>query len=85
MGKYQKASSAITYLENEPNMRSIKQEFTVPFAYDVAFTEHLFDESNPLFADTVSSESSSQKPTVLFFLDSGMYECHPGLMETITT
>jgi len=65
-------------------MKSIKQEFTVPFSYRVEFTEHLFDPSNNLFAETVNPDNSSLTPRVLFVLDSGMYSCHTGLMDNIT-
>ena len=65
-------------------MKSIKQEFTVPFSYRVEFTENLFDLSNELFADTVGESGSNMTPNVLFVFDSGMYSCHPGLMEKIT-
>jgi len=65
-------------------MKSIKQEFTVPFSYRVEFTEHLFDPSNALFAETVNPANSSLTPNVLFVFDSGMYSCHSGLMDNIT-
>ena len=65
-------------------MKSIKQEFTVPFSYRVEFTDHLFDPSNELFAETVNTGDSSLTPNVLFVFDSGMYSCHSGLMDIIT-
>lgn len=65
-------------------MKSIKQEFTVPFSYSVEFTENLFDPANSLFADTVDSADSILKPAILFVFDSGMYEFHPDLMQDIS-
>ena len=65
-------------------MKTIRQEFSVPFSYSVEFTENLFDPSNKLFAETVNPEHSGLKPNVLFVFDSGMYSCHPGLMNDIT-
>lgn len=65
-------------------MKSIKQEFTVPFSYNVEFTENLFDPANTLFADTVESKDSDLKPTILFVFDSGMYESHPNLIQDIS-
>lgn len=65
-------------------MKTIKQEFTVPFSYNVEFTENLFDSSNSLFADTIKDEDTSLKPSVLFVFDSGMYSHHPELMKEIT-
>lgn len=65
-------------------MKTIKQEFTVPFFYNVEFTENLFDPSNSLFVDTIKGEDTSLKPSVLFVFDSGMYSHHPELMKEIT-
>lgn len=64
-------------------MKSIKQEFTVPFSYKVEFTEYLFSSANPIFAKTVGSFNSNLIPKVLFIFDSGMYKCHPDLMDRI--
>lgn len=65
-------------------MTSIKQKFEVPFSYNVEFTENLFDPSNSIFVDTIGASDSDLKPTILFIFDSGMYSCHPELMEDIT-
>lgn len=65
-------------------MKTIKQEFTVPFYYNVEFTENLFDTSNRLFVDTIKDKDASLKPSVLFVFDSGMYSHHSGLMKDIT-
>ncbi len=65
-------------------MKTIKQEFTVPFSYHVEFTENLFDMSNRLFVDTIKNKDTSLKPSVLFVFDSGMYSHHPELMKEIT-
>lgn len=65
-------------------MKSIKQEFRVPFSYSVEFTENLFSSANPVFAETVGVADSSLVPKVLFIFDSGMYNCHPDLMVKIT-
>lgn len=65
-------------------MKTIKQEFSVPFSYSVEFTENLFDPGNTIFADTVDGTGSNLTPSVLFVFDSGMYSCHPNLMKEIT-
>jgi 3-dehydroquinate synthase len=66
-------------------MKTIKQQFTVPFTYSVEFTENLFDSSNSLFADTIKDEHSALKPSVLFVFDSGMFSHHPDLMKDISS
>lgn len=65
-------------------MKSIKQEFTVPYSYRVEFTENLFSSANPVFAETVGMADSNLVPNVLFIFDSGMYNCHPDLMAKIS-
>ncbi|MEQ9375117.1 MAG: 3-dehydroquinate synthase [Imperialibacter sp.] len=65
-------------------MEFLQQSFSVKFDYKVYFTTGLFDKSN----DTLSSflkermeEGTIQK--VLFVLDQGVTEAHPGLQESI--
>jgi len=64
-------------------MKSIKQDFTVSFSYDVKFTAGLFDPSNTLFKQTVESQPDKPVPKILFVLDQGMYQHHTDLMEDI--
>ena len=56
--------------------RSIQQTFSVPFQYQVLFTENLFDEDNPLLADLLKGQ---RIPKVLFVLDNGLAAAHPVL------
>ena len=60
----------------------LQQSFSVPFRYPVAFTEHLFAESQALFADTFPE---GQLARVFFVLDSGVVAHHPGLISQIKT
>ncbi len=60
----------------------LQQSFSVPFRYPVAFTEHLFAESQTLFVDTFPE---GQQSRVFFVLDSGVVAHHPGLISQIKT
>jgi 3-dehydroquinate synthase len=60
--------------------RSIQQKFSVPFNYQVFFTEGIFNEDNPLFADVISNE---HHPKVFFVIDSGVNDAHPKLTQAI--
>ena len=60
----------------------LQQSFSVPFRYPVAFTEHLFAESQALFAETFPE---GQLARVFFVLDSGVVAHHPGLISQIKT
>lgn len=60
-------------------MRSIRQDITVEFTYDVHFTEKLFDVENPLFAETLKQDGNMDQRKVLAVLDEGMMEHHADL------
>lgn len=64
-------------------MKSIKQNFTVSFSYDVKFTEGLFNPSNPLFNQTIESHPDKPVPKILFVLDQGMHQHHSDLMKNV--
>lgn len=64
-------------------MESIKQTFSVPFEYDVCFTDELYEPDNPLFADVIGSVESGATKKVLFVLDEGMFKHHPDLFDRI--
>lgn len=64
-------------------MKTIRQNFTVSFAYDVAFTRGLFEADNQLFADSIKAEAGKPIPKVLFIFDEKMFHLHPGLFEKI--
>lgn len=61
-------------------MKSIQQTFSVPFEYTVHFTEDLFEEKNPLFAQVVSTFRTTK---VLFVLDEGVTAANPTLLDKI--
>ncbi len=64
-------------------MKTIKQNFSVSFNYDVAFTEGLFRSENQLFLNQIQRNENGPVPKVLFILDQGMYQHHPDLFEKI--
>jgi len=59
--------------------KPIEQFFSVPFHYQVHFTENVFHRSNPLFASLLGGTC----PKTLFVLDEGVSAAHPGLVGQI--
>ncbi len=57
----------------------LQQSFRVQFEYKVFFTEQLFDISNPLFRDYLKSQQTDNRKKLLFVLDQGVADHHPGL------
>lgn len=57
----------------------IEQSFAVPFQYNIHFTEGIFQQDNPLFAECIQSYPSMRRPKALFVIDKGVLEAHPGL------
>ncbi|SFE21548.1 3-dehydroquinate synthase [Spirosoma endophyticum] len=65
-------------------MSHLQQSFTVQFVYNVFFTEKLFDTTNSLFADFFHQQATSAtQKKLLFVIDSGVVETHPGLVAEI--
>lgn len=60
--------------------RSIQQTFSVPFHYQVLFTDGLFQKDNPLLADLLKRQLA---PKVLVVLDDGVATAQPELQEQI--
>lgn len=60
--------------------KPIEQRFTVPFRYQVHFTENLFDKENELFARLLKSEKRAK---VFFVVDEGVAKAHPQLLQQI--
>lgn len=63
-------------------MKSIQQNFSVPFKYIVHFTEDIFEAGNPLFAQVVRNRQATK---VFFIVDEGVATAHPSLLEKIKT
>lgn len=63
-------------------MNPIQQRFSISYAYDVLFTEHLFDVQNNTLADALNQPDTS--PVGVFFvIDEGVWDHHPYLNEDI--
>ncbi|MFT4857643.1 MAG: 3-dehydroquinate synthetase [Algoriphagus sp.] len=58
----------------------IEQSFSVPFSYQVCFTEDLFGLDNLLFVDALEK---GKRPKVFFVIDSGVSDTHPSLIDRI--
>ena len=64
--------------------KPIHQTFSVPFHYQVHFTEDIFHPENSLFADIVRSKHKPKhKPKVFFVLDQGVLATNPLLLKKI--
>jgi len=63
-----------------PHMDTLHQSFAVKFSYDVFFTSALFDTSNKLFNDFLTSVNPSVSvKKILFVIDDGVANTHPAL------
>jgi 3-dehydroquinate synthase len=63
--------------------RFIEQQFNVAFRYRVYFTRDVFARSNPLLSTAIEHTIPGQPARVLFVVDSGVSEAHPGLRGAI--
>jgi 3-dehydroquinate synthase len=64
-------------------MKTIRQNFSVSFNYDVAFTEGLFQPDNKLFLNQIDRTENGPIPKILFVFDEGMFAHHTDLFEKI--
>lgn len=64
-------------------MRKIDQSFSVPFRYQVLFTEGLFRRDNNCLTDVITDAHSPRPPKVLVVVDEGVKEHHPMLLADI--
>lgn len=58
----------------------IEQTFTVPFRYQVCFSETIFDKVNPAFSELFDQKTRTK---VYFVIDEGVLQHHPALIEEI--
>jgi 3-dehydroquinate synthase len=61
----------------------LQQSFQVHFEYKVFFTEKLFETTNPVFRDYLVSQQTDNRKKLLFVLDQGVVDQHPGLPRQI--
>lgn len=64
-------------------MRKIDQSFSVPFRYQVLFTEGLFRQENDCLVHTITNAHSPRPPKLLVVVDRGVKDHHPMLLADI--
>src|SRR5688572_8166329 len=64
-------------------MSLIERTVQLSFQQRVFFTKYVFALSNPLLADMLTSERSTQVPKVLIVLDESLHVAQPGLVRNI--
>ncbi len=62
-------------------MDPIQQEFQVGFRYSVHFTTGVLTPSNPLLRDLIASAADHPPSKLIFVVDRGVGQCHPGLLD----
>jgi 3-dehydroquinate synthase len=60
-------------------MRSLQQDFSVPYRYQVHFTTDLFSAANPILRDLVGADDPAHPPKLAVFIDQGVIDHHPDL------
>lgn len=62
---------------------TLMQRFAVPFEFPVSFTENLFAPENPTLVDTLCRKEADKKHKIIIFLDDGLANARPGLIDEI--
>ena len=65
-------------------MHTLEHEIRVTFRYPVYFSRDVFVSSNPLVLKAAPSAVAPKPARILFVLDGGVAEAHPGLREAIS-
>lgn len=65
-------------------MQSIHQRFSVHFSYDVHFTEGLFQDDNPLLAQSVEQDGEPGPKKVVTVVDKGLLLHYEDLLDQIS-
>ncbi len=68
----------------QKKMHILEHEIRVSFRFPVYFSRDVFDSSNPLVLKAAPSAVAPRPARVLFIVDSGVSEAHPGLVESIS-
>lgn len=61
----------------------VRQQVAVHFDYDVVFTRHCLDPENPALAQAMRDEAAATRPRCVAFVDLGLVESNPGVVEAI--
>lgn len=66
---------------------TLKAEFSVPYEYEIHFTNDLFGLNNPIVRDYFKSQSfpGNQRSKVVFMIDQGVIDHHNELIDRIRT
>lgn len=64
-------------------MDVIQQEFHVAFRFPVYFTRDVFARANPVLTAAVAAAIPGEPAKVLFVVDDGVNEAHPGIVRAI--
>src|SRR4051812_20584164 len=71
----------INTMQNYPEFNF---KISVNYSYNLAFTEGVFEVSNPLLAEVLRRGARVDHPTeVILFLDQGLHDCQPFLFRQI--
>ena len=63
--------------------KSLVQSFSVPFTYQVHFTNSVFNSSNLLLRSIVEQEKKTETKKILFIVDQGVTKAFPTLISNI--
>lgn len=67
-------------------MNQLNQNFTINYAFNVFFTEHLFAPTNTLLKDFLTAHINPNfNQKILFVIDEGVWQSHPSLDAAIRT
>ena len=64
-------------------MNTLEHEIRVTFRYPVYFSRNVFVSSNPLVLKAAPSAVAPKPARILFVLDGGVAEAHPGLQDHV--
>jgi 3-dehydroquinate synthase len=76
-------SSNITRLAAQGADAVYQQEFSVRYDYPVYFTEHLFSQDNPVFAQALSRREPAKRHRFVAFIDANVAASWPALVHDI--
>ncbi|MGB5818321.1 MAG: 3-dehydroquinate synthase [Saonia sp.] len=61
----------------------ITQSFEIKYEHKLYFTENIFAVSNTLFKDIIKGYNAKDRVKIIFVIDDGVYNRHPGLLKHI--
>ncbi|CAN0592407.1 unnamed protein product, partial [Ectocarpus sp. 12 AP-2014] len=64
-------------------LSAIKQTFSVPYEYQLHFTQGLFHVDNNLLVDIIKEYKPNEAVKLLFVIDKGVADAHPSLLTQI--